>query len=163
MLGTGGGAPPGESCLDGKPGRPLGRSGALLRPPAGVPGSLGGPPLGLPPPPKGLGPPDRPPGGRMGPRLGPESDREQNGKINYEIAQNFLCCLSLFCIFFFFFFYHWSLCSLQISVLASHPQTGLLSQQEPHHHILLLLPRLLLPHHLLLLWVLIEKNKQILS
>lgn len=112
MLGTGGGAPPGESCLDGKPGRPLGRSGALLRPPAGVPGSLGGPPLGLPPPPKGLGPPppkglgppDRPPGGRMGPRLGPESDREQNGKINYEIAQNFLCCLSLFCIFFFFFF-----------------------------------------------------------
>lgn len=70
VLGTGGGGGPVESCLG--LGRPFGRSGALPRAPAGVPGSLGGPPL----PPNGVGPLDRPPGGNTGPRLGAESEAE---------------------------------------------------------------------------------------
>lgn len=71
VLGMGGGAPTPLSCLDGKFGRPLGRSGTLLRPPEGAPGSLGGPGelLTLL---KELEPPVLP-GGRMGARLGPES------------------------------------------------------------------------------------------
>lgn len=66
VLGTGGGGPPGVSCLE-KLGRPLDKSGTWLRTPPGAPGSLGGPP------PKGVGPQERPPGGSTGPRLGPES------------------------------------------------------------------------------------------
>lgn len=71
VLGTGGGGAPRVSCLG--LGRPLGRSGTLPRAPAGAPGSLGGPP----PPPKGVGPQERPPGGSTGPRLGAESEVEK--------------------------------------------------------------------------------------
>lgn len=77
VLGTGGGGPPEVSCLDERLGRPFGRSGTLLpRPPAGPPGSLGGPP----PPPKGGGPEERPPGGSVGPRLGGGSAGEKGNK-----------------------------------------------------------------------------------
>lgn len=84
VLGTGGG-PPGVSCLDEKLGRPLGRSGTLPRPPAGAPGSLGGP-VEPPPPPKGVGPPERPPGGNTGPRLGAESDGEKRPKHKHQLC-----------------------------------------------------------------------------
>lgn len=74
MFGTGGGGPPGVSCLEEKFDRPLGRSGTLLRKPVGAAGSLGGP---LDPPPlKWAGPAERPPGGRIGPRLGAASEEE---------------------------------------------------------------------------------------
>lgn len=75
VLGTGGGGPPGVSCLDETLGRPLGRSGTPPREAAGTPGSLGDPET-PPPPPKALGPLGRGPGGKTGPRLGPESSKE---------------------------------------------------------------------------------------
>lgn len=71
VLGIGGGAPPGVSGL--KLGLPLGRSGTLPRELGGAPGSLGGPP----PPPKGVGPQERPPGGSTGPLLEAESGNKK--------------------------------------------------------------------------------------
>lgn len=74
VLGTGGGGPPGVSCL--RLGRPLGRSGTVPRELGGAPGSLGGPPL------KGVGPQERPPGGSTGPRLGAESGGKKKKPID---------------------------------------------------------------------------------
>lgn len=149
MLGTGGGGPPEVSCLDEKLGRPFGRSGAPPRGTAGIPGSLGGPD-GLPPLPKGLGPPEREPGGRTGPRLGPESgNKNQKLFVPLNLMRNFFFTPHIFS-------YH-CLCLWQTSVLASLLQRGLLNQQEthhqnphPHHHL----------HHCLhlLLWVLRRKK-----
>lgn len=72
VLGMGGGAPPGVSCLEERFVRFLGRSGTPPRTTDGPPGSLGGPVTW--PPPKGLGLPPKRLGGSAGPLLGPESN-----------------------------------------------------------------------------------------